>query len=205
MVSWTPPGGKRERRYFAKRTEANTEAETIREQQRTAGEVWLVLTADQRNEVIGILNDCQKEGFTLRQAVDYYRDNRNRPRVPDKLLMRSTKSPCDANRSQRIYMKSMLLILPALAILGCATTDPNSLLTSEELQRRRDLDEYLKKPIEFKWKPLHIGMTKDEVQQAWTTPEHTGATVTVYGTTEYWHYGSTLLVFEGGKLAAIHY
>jgi hypothetical protein len=78
VVSWMPKGGKRRRLYFETKTGADTEAETLRMQQKRAGEVWFAMSAERRDEIVRLAEDAQREGFTLREAVDSYRSNRSR-------------------------------------------------------------------------------------------------------------------------------
>jgi len=73
MVSWCPAGGKRVRKFFKTRTEADTEAEGMRLQQNTAGEVWLSLTAPQRAEIYAVWTEAEKRGVNLRAALDAYK------------------------------------------------------------------------------------------------------------------------------------
>jgi hypothetical protein len=77
VVSWKPSGEKRNRRYFDTKTAADTEAETLRSQQKRTGEVWLAMSAEQRDEVVRLVQDAAREDFRLREAFDYFRANRD--------------------------------------------------------------------------------------------------------------------------------
>lgn len=50
---------------------------------------------------------------------------------------------------------------------------------------------------------IRTGMTKDMCRESWGTPERINRTVTSYGTSEQWVYGSSYVYFEGNKLTAI--
>jgi hypothetical protein len=76
-VSWTPPGEKRKRLYFDTKTAADTEAETLRLQQKRTGEVWFTMSAERRDEIVRLIQDAERDGFTVREAVDFYRSRRD--------------------------------------------------------------------------------------------------------------------------------
>ncbi|HWC61426.1 MAG TPA: hypothetical protein VHC44_17160 [Verrucomicrobiae bacterium] len=78
VVSWTPKGEKRKRLYFATKTAADTEAETMRGRQTRCGEVWVAMSASHRDEIVRLMEDAAREGFTIREAMDFYRANRSR-------------------------------------------------------------------------------------------------------------------------------
>lgn len=72
MVSWRPPTGKRQRRFFAAKAQADACQQDLAAQQDSAGAVWLGLSAEQRNDVAGLVAQGEREGFTLREAVGFY-------------------------------------------------------------------------------------------------------------------------------------
>lgn len=77
VVSWTPPGEKRKRLFFDTKTAANTEAETLRGQQKRTGEVWFSMSAERREEIVRLMAEAARDGFTIREAMDYFRSNRD--------------------------------------------------------------------------------------------------------------------------------
>ena len=73
MLSYKPAGGKRVRRYYKARKDAERERDAQQKLLNKAGEAWLAMTADERNEVVALIIECQRYGFTLREAVQSYR------------------------------------------------------------------------------------------------------------------------------------
>jgi integrase len=59
--------GKRFRPTFDTKQEAQEEMQTLAGQRQAAGDVWLALTAQQRNEFIAVHAEAQEAGYTLRQ------------------------------------------------------------------------------------------------------------------------------------------
>lgn len=64
--------GKRKRRFFRTKEEAKAEIEAVEEQRRTAGDVWLGLTAAERVEAATIINQAKDHGVTLRHVWDAF-------------------------------------------------------------------------------------------------------------------------------------
>ena len=50
---------------------------------------------------------------------------------------------------------------------------------------------------------IRTGMTKDMCRASWGNPDKINRTVTTYGTSEQWVYGSSYVYFEGNRLTAI--
>lgn len=75
-VSWVQASGKRKRLFFESRVEADTEVERLRLERERTGQVWSALGASQRDELVLLLHEAERDGFTLRQAVEYFRSNR---------------------------------------------------------------------------------------------------------------------------------
>ena len=78
MVSYTPPGGSRLRRYFTNKCGAEAYAADLRQQHAKAGEVWLSLSAEERNAIAQLVADARAEGVDLRQALESHRANRSK-------------------------------------------------------------------------------------------------------------------------------
>jgi integrase len=76
VVSWRPTGEPRKRLYFTRRDEADAQAQTLRGQEARTGEVWLALGPHKRDELVLLLKETERDGFSLREAVEYYRANR---------------------------------------------------------------------------------------------------------------------------------
>lgn len=77
VVSWTPPGENRKRLYFDTKIAADTEAETMRGQQKRSGEVWFAMSAERRDEFVRLIQDAERDGFSVRAAIDFYRSRRD--------------------------------------------------------------------------------------------------------------------------------
>lgn len=73
MVSWTPSGGKRVRHYHPTKGSAEAEQASVIAQQKEAGNIWMKLPADERNNLINLFKEATDKGCTLRQAWDWYR------------------------------------------------------------------------------------------------------------------------------------
>lgn len=76
MVSYTPPGRSRLRRYFTNKCTAEACAADVRQQHAKAGDVWLSLSAEERNAIAQLVIDARAEGFDLRRALQSHRTNR---------------------------------------------------------------------------------------------------------------------------------
>lgn len=77
-VSWKPKNAPRIRHYHDKKTEAESERDDLELQQSQAGEIWLSMTAHQRQGLIAAMNDAEKGGFTVQYAVEFYRANKGK-------------------------------------------------------------------------------------------------------------------------------
>lgn len=77
VVSWKPKDSHRKRLYFDTKTAADAEAQQLRGQQKRAGEVWLSVSAAQRDEFARLIEDAARGGYTIREAVDYFIANRD--------------------------------------------------------------------------------------------------------------------------------
>ena len=76
VVSWRPPSGKRQRRFFGGRAQADACQQDLAAQRDSAGAVWLGLSSEQRNDVAGLVAEAERGGFTLREAVEFYLQHR---------------------------------------------------------------------------------------------------------------------------------
>ena len=72
-VSWRPPGQKRIKRYFKTKADADAEVERVELQKKQTGEVWLSITAAERNEIVSLYFDAQKRGVNLRDALTAFK------------------------------------------------------------------------------------------------------------------------------------
>ena len=72
MVSWRPPTGKRQRRFFAGKPQAEACQQDLAAQKDSAGAGWLGLSPDQRNDIALLVAEGNRGGFTLREAVEFY-------------------------------------------------------------------------------------------------------------------------------------
>jgi len=73
MVSWKPKDGSRKRRFFQTKAGAEAEAESVRIQQRKAGDVWLALDAGERNELVSVFSEISASGLRLRDVWEQYK------------------------------------------------------------------------------------------------------------------------------------
>lgn len=81
MVSWRPPGQARRRRFFAAKSAADAQANDLRGQLERAGVVWLALTAADRNSLLAAAEDAKRGGFTVQQAVNFFREHQGSPTI----------------------------------------------------------------------------------------------------------------------------
>jgi hypothetical protein len=72
MVSWRPPTGKRQRRFFAGKPQAEACQQDLAAQKDSAGAVWLGLSPEQRTDLALLVAEGNRGGFTLREAVEFY-------------------------------------------------------------------------------------------------------------------------------------
>ncbi|MBP8260440.1 MAG: hypothetical protein KA118_12325 [Verrucomicrobia bacterium] len=73
MVSWKPKDGARKRRFFQTKAGAEAEAESVRIQQRKAGDIWLALDAGERNELVSVFSEISASGLRLRDVWEQYK------------------------------------------------------------------------------------------------------------------------------------
>lgn len=69
--------GKRKRRFFDTKEEALAELEAVELQRKTAGDVWLGLTASERVEAATIIGEAKARGVTLREVWNHFLDSRD--------------------------------------------------------------------------------------------------------------------------------
>ena len=72
-LDYCPTGGKRVRRFFKTRTEADTAAGELERTQRVAGEAWLALTNSERADLITGYEQIRTLGLTLHQILEQWR------------------------------------------------------------------------------------------------------------------------------------
>jgi site-specific recombinase XerD len=77
IVSYTLPGEKRKRLFFDTKSAAETEQQTLETQQKRSGDVWFAMSAERRDEIVRLMADAVRDGFTVREAVDYFRTHRD--------------------------------------------------------------------------------------------------------------------------------
>ena len=109
MVYWSSEG-KRNRRFFRSRREAETEAATLELQRKRSGDVWLALTAPERAELIAVFEEVKRAGFSLRVVWDGFRSGpRAKPndsRTLREAIRETLASKIESNRRTR-YIESL--------------------------------------------------------------------------------------------------
>ncbi len=78
MLSYKPSGGKRVRRYYKTRKQAERERTAQERLLAKAGEAWLAMTTAERDELVELIGRAQRCGFTLREAVESYESDSRR-------------------------------------------------------------------------------------------------------------------------------
>ena len=73
VVDWHPPGGKRQRRFFGTKEEAEKHKAELEEQHNRGGTAWLALTAVERADLITSYEQIRKAGTTLAAVLEYWR------------------------------------------------------------------------------------------------------------------------------------
>jgi site-specific recombinase XerD len=122
-VSWQPAGGKRQRRFFASKTSAETERGTILSEVAATGEQWSSLPAVTRSELQTIAQEVAAAGLTLRKVwEDYQRTQRPTARQEaGRALAECIAAKRSANRREA-YLRN-LETLVALFIRGRERSD----------------------------------------------------------------------------------
>ena len=72
VVEWTL-AGKRTRRYFRTKKQAESEAANVNEQFKGSGDVWMGLTAAERGEILAVWDEVRTKGLRLRQVWEDYK------------------------------------------------------------------------------------------------------------------------------------
>ena len=72
VVEWTR-AGKRTRRYFRTKKQAESEAAHVNEQFKGSGDVWMELTAAERGEILAVWDEVRTKGLRLRQVWEDYK------------------------------------------------------------------------------------------------------------------------------------
>lgn len=102
--------GKRKRRFFMTKEEAKAEIENVLEQRKTAGDVWLGLTAPERVEAATIIKEVKDRGLTLRQVWDVFL-NSDKVAVQDPVTLKVAADRFykwkEAARRRKTYMDSL--------------------------------------------------------------------------------------------------
>ena len=72
VVEWTL-AGKRTRRYFSGKKQAEAEKANVEEQFTGSGDVWMGLTAAERGEILAVWDEVRAKGLTLRDVWEEYK------------------------------------------------------------------------------------------------------------------------------------
>lgn len=72
MVSWKPAGGKRLRRYFKFKKDAQSHAASITDVKSGQGEIWMALTGPERAVLIGVWEAAKSRGVNLWDALNAF-------------------------------------------------------------------------------------------------------------------------------------
>lgn len=86
-VNYIPPNGKKIRKFFHSKGEAEAHAGEIKAQHQQAGGEWLALTPAQRNELIQVNQEVLALGTTIRQLLDMYKADA-RLKLPQKTVLK---------------------------------------------------------------------------------------------------------------------
>src|SRR5271157_3137864 len=68
--------GKRIRRWFKSKAEAEAEMDGMKEQERTGGKAWLQLTPEERGDLSVIVAEAKRENIALRQVWEAYKNGK---------------------------------------------------------------------------------------------------------------------------------
>lgn len=68
--------GKRVRRWFKTKTDAEAELDALRNQKRNCGEAWVDLAPEERADLMTIYREAQKEGIALRTVWEAYKSGK---------------------------------------------------------------------------------------------------------------------------------
>lgn len=116
----------------------------MRGRQTRCGEVWIAMSAGHRDEVVRLMEDAAREGFTIRDAVDYFRVNRSRAqksvltgKAYEKFLL-EREDALTSKRSMKAYRSNVGRFIAGRELL------PLSSIT------RDDVNGYLRRP---EWGP----------------------------------------------------
>lgn len=105
-VNYIPANGKKVRKFFSSRGEADARAEEIKTQHQQAGGEWLALTPAQRNELIQIQQEVIALGTTLRQLVDMYKAD-GRLKLPQKTVKEAYTDFMTEKERERLAKRSL--------------------------------------------------------------------------------------------------
>jgi len=89
VASWRDAQGKRPRKFFATREQAEKHAASIAEQSRLVGVAWLALTPKQQTDAVSVAVEAAELGVTIREVWDSYRSSGKA--VPAKALMEAVR------------------------------------------------------------------------------------------------------------------
>jgi hypothetical protein len=78
-IDVNPISGKRKRRIFKTKEERDEELKYLLGQRKQFGDVWATVDAREREEFGSLIQESKDLGFTLRQAVDFYKASKALP------------------------------------------------------------------------------------------------------------------------------
>jgi integrase len=107
VVDHTPPGGKRKRKVFQRKTDAETEAEAIRSEATQSGLIWLGLSASERRELVSVYGEIKGEGHTLRSVWEAFKSAGKRPAPAGKTLGSAAAAFMEEKRLAQLSAKSL--------------------------------------------------------------------------------------------------
>jgi integrase len=140
--------GKRKRTFFASKRAADAEAVLLRSQQATAGDVWLTLSASERQRLIQVYHEAQQLGVNLGDLLsDWKRSPRFTGASPalESVIAELVAAKVATGRSAR-YAESLSLLLNQFAkgrerlpIASIGLRDVESFLNSKSIHSRQTL------------------------------------------------------------------
>lgn len=109
--------GRQVRRFFATKAEAEAEIETLTQQKDAAGEVWMSLSAIQRNELLAVNREVDAAGLTLRQVWEAFKANGGASLTPKTLGVAITElvAAKESSGRRRAYIKTLRHMLESFA------------------------------------------------------------------------------------------
>lgn len=96
--------GKRKRRFFQTKELAKAEIESVQFQRKTAGDVWLGLTAAERVEAATIIKEVKERGLTLRNVWDGFLRS-DQVKIAEVVTVKDAVEKFVASRNREKYRK----------------------------------------------------------------------------------------------------